>query len=151
GIDIALKVAVSSPYLLRRTIMHRPHCIGADGIGRSHSGDSEICYLYLSIRRNDNVLGLNIPVYNVSIMSSLQTHGNLNGNTGSFLYSQPSFFGNILLQSNAFYQLHNNIVNALILPYVKNVYYIGMGKPCRCLSFPLKFTDKICICAELRL
>ena len=90
-------------------------------------------------------------MYNIPVMGRLQSHGNLNRYAGSFFDRQLSFLGNILFQSNSFYQFHHNVINAMILPYVKNIHYIGMCQACRRLGFSLKFPDKISICAEFRL
>ena len=131
--------------------MYRPHNIGTDGIGGCSPCNTEICNLYLSVCGNHNILRLNIPVYNTMAVCCLQSHGYLNSNTGSFLYGKLAFLGNILLKSDSLDQLHYDIINTLIIAYIKYIYYVWMGKTCCCLRFTSEFLYKSCIFPEFRL
>ena len=75
--------------------MYRTHGVGADGIGGRCPGNTKVCDLYLAVRRNNDVLGLDIPVHDISVMSSFQSHCHLNGDAGCLFYSQFSFFGDV--------------------------------------------------------
>ena len=130
--------------------MHRAHHIRADGIGRSCSCNTEIRYFYFTVHGNNNVLRLHITMYDSMTVSSLESHRYLNGNTGCFLYGKLAFFGDILLQSDPFDQLHYNIVDSVIIAYIKYIYNIGMSKPGCCLSFLLEFLDKGCVFPKFR-
>ena len=131
--------------------MYRSHHIGADGIGGCGSGNTKVCYLYFTVCRNNNVLRLHITVYNSVAVCSLQSHGYLNGNTGCFLYGKLAFLGNILLQGNSLDQFHYNVINALIISYVKYIDDIGMRQSCCCLRLTSEFLYKSCIFPEFRL
>ena len=131
--------------------MYRPHNIGADGIGRSSSCNSKVCYLYFAVCGNNNILRLHITMYNAVAVCCLKSHRYLNGNTGSFLYRKLTFLGNILLKSDSLDQLHYDIINTLIIAYIKYIYYVWMGKTCCCLRFTSEFLYKSCIFPEFRL
>ena len=150
GIDITLGVAESSAHLLRRAVVHRPHHIGADGVGGRCPGDAEIRQLHLSVHGNDNVLRLYIPVNDVVFVCRLKAQGNLDGDAGGLPHGQFTLPCDIILQGNALYQFHDDIVNAIVLPYVIDIYHIGMSQPRGRLRLLAELRDEILIFAELR-
>ena len=73
-IDITLLIHHASARLLRRRIMHRTHYARADRLcGRRRAGNAEICHFNFAIFGNDNILGFNIPVYDMLVMGSLKS------------------------------------------------------------------------------
>src|SRR5699024_9050505 len=127
---------------LRGAVMDRSHYVGADGIGRCSSGNSEICHFYLSVCGNDNILRLYIPVDNAVVMGGLQSHGNLDGDTGGLLNGKLAFLGNIFLKGNTLDQFHDNIVNAVVVAHVKYIYDIRVRQTGSRLGFAAEFPYK---------
>ena len=64
--------------------MHGTHYIGSNGVAGRRLGNTEIRNLYLSFLGNDNVLGLDIPVNDVIVVSRFNTHTYLDGNAHGF-------------------------------------------------------------------
>ena len=149
-IDITLRIAVTATYLFRRTVMYRSHHIGTDRVRRCCSCDTEIRQFYFTVHGNDDVLRFYISVYNVALMCGFQSQRNLDRNTGCFPYGKFSFSCNIVFQGNALYQLHNDIVNAVILPNVIDIYHIRMRQTCCGLCFLSEFGNKAFVLAEFR-
>ena len=130
--------------------MYRSHHIGTDGIGRSCSRNTKVRQLYFTIYRYDNILRFYISVHNIALMCRLQSKRNLNRNTRCLSYGKFSFSCNIVFQGNSLYQLHNNIVNAVILPNIIDIYHIRMRKTCCGLCFLAEFGNKAFVLAEFR-
>ena len=150
-INITLLITVSASDLFRWTVMNRSHYIWAYGIGRSGSCNTKICYFYLSIHGNDNILRFYITMYNPMAVCSFQSHGDLDRNTGCFFYRKLSLFGNVLLESNSLNKLHNNVINSVIVTNIKYIHYIRMCQDCCSLSLTFKLADKRRILSEFRL
>ena len=131
--------------------MNRSHNIGTDRIGGSCSGNAKICYLHLSVCGNDNILRLHITVNNSMIVGCLQSHGNLDCNTGRLFNRKLSFFCNIFLQGDSLYQFHDNVINAFIIAYVKYINNIRMCQSGCCLSLASEFPDKGFVLPKFRL
>lgn len=134
-IDITLLITIATPCLLRRYIVYRSHCTGADCLRCCRLCNTKIRNLYLSFFGNDNILRFDISVYDVMIVSCLNTGTHLNCNTDRFLGRKLSFFMHIFFQSDSFYQLHDHIIESSILPYIIYIDNIRVQKPCCCLCF----------------
>ena len=150
-IDIALGVTVAAPHLLGRAVVHGAHHIGADGIGRGSSGNTEIRKLHLSVYGNDNILGLHIPMDDAAVVGGLQSQRHLDSDAGGLADTQLALSGDVILQGDSFHQLHDNIVNSIVLPHIVHINDIGMGEAGRRLGLPLELVHKVCISAELSL
>ena len=141
-VNIALLIAVSSPGLFRRCIVYRSHGHRTYRRGCNHPRNAEICHFYFSIIGNNNVLRLDIPVYNMMLMRFFNAHTHLDPDADHFFRGKPALFVNVILQRNAFHKLHDNIVKTSVLPYIINIYNIGIEKSCRCLCLGPEFPDK---------
>ena len=53
--------------------MYRSHGVRRIRIGRDGFGDTEISHLHLALSGNDDILRLDIPMYNLIVMGNLQT------------------------------------------------------------------------------
>ena len=82
---------------------------------------------FTSVCGNDDILRFDIAVYNIAVVCCFKTKGNLNGDAGCLFYAQFSFAVNVILQSNSLDKLHDDIVNAAVLPDIVHVYNIRMG------------------------
>ena len=148
-IDIALGITVAASGLLRRRVVHGTHGVRRVGIGRYRLCDSKICHFYFPLTGNNDVLRLDIPVYDLIVVRNLQTGRHLNGNAGSFFYRQPAFFLNISLQGDAFHQLHHNIIDVLLITHIIHIYNIRMSQGGSRLGLLLKLADKISVLYKL--
>ena len=72
-VNVALGVAVTASGLLRGRIVYRSHGVRRIRIGRDGFGDTEISHLHLALPGNDDILRLDIPMYNLIVMGNLQT------------------------------------------------------------------------------
>ena len=72
-------------------------------------------------------MGLNVPVDNSLVVGMLQRLGNLHGKVEGFLPVEvpaPPF--HILLQGDAVYQLHHNVVRIAIGGHIVYIHNVGM-------------------------
>ena len=76
-IDIALFIAEPSPRLFGGSIVDRAHYIGGDRVAGGGLRDSEVRHLDLAFLGNNNVLGLDVSVDDMSPVRSRQAHGDL--------------------------------------------------------------------------
>lgn len=70
---------------------------------------------------NNNILWLNITVYNMVLMCCFHTVSNLNGNADCLFIRKLSSFFNIFFQGNSLNQLHDNVVNSVFFAYIINI------------------------------
>ena len=123
--------------------MNRTHHIGGYRIAGGSLGNSKVCDLHLTFLGNYDVLGFDISVNDVIIMSSFNTHAHLNGNADCLLDGQSCLFFDIFLKGNSLYQFHNNIVDSVFFPYVIYIDNIGVHQPCCRLRLNSEFGYKI--------
>ena len=90
-------------------------------------------------------------MYNPVAVCGLQSHGNLNGNAGSFLYRESALLGNIFLQCDSLDQFHNNVINSIVISNIKYINNIWMCQNCGSLCLTSEFLYKSCIFPKLRL
>ena len=147
-IDITLRIAVAASGLLRGGIVYRAHGICRIRIRRDRFRDAEIRHLYLAVPGDDDILGLDIPMYDLIVVSHLQTGCHLNGDTGGLLDGQTTLFLDIGLEGDALYQLHDDIEDILLITDIIDIDDIRMSQPCCSLSLLLKFADEILILHE---
>ena len=69
----------------------------------------------------------------------------LQGDTDGLLIGEPALSGDVVLQGDAFHQLHDDIVEFSLVYYVIGRHDIGMGQLCRSLGFVLEFPDEVLI------
>ena len=150
GIDITLIVRISAAHLLRRAVMYASHNVRTDRIGRSCLCNTKVGKFYFSVCGNDDVLRFDIAVYNIAVVCCFKTKGNLNGDAGCLFYAQFPFAVNVILQSNSLDKLHDDIVNAAVLPDIVHVYNIRMGESCCGLCLRAELADKGFILPEFR-
>ena len=131
--------------------MDGSHYIGTDGIGRRSTGNTEVCHLYFTVHGNNNILGFHITMYDSVAMSSFQSHGNLDCNTGSLFYRELSFLGDVFFKSDPFDQFHYNVIDAVVISYIKYIYNIGVCQNCCSLCLTSELADKCCILPKFRL
>ncbi len=77
------------------------------------------------------------------VVGSLNAHGNLDRDADRLFNGKPGLFFNILLQSNAFHQFHDNIINIVLFAYIIDIHHIRMCQTCRRLCLHLEFGNKI--------
>lgn len=90
-------------------------------------------------------------MYNPVAVCGFKPHRYLDCNTGCLFYRKLTLFGNVFFKGNSFDKLHNDVINPVIIPHIKYIYYIRMGQDCRSLCFTFKFPDKCCILSKFRL
>ena len=129
--------------------MYGTHDIRSNRIGVCSFCNTKIGKLYFTICGNNNILRFHIPVNNSPVMGCLQSQRNLNRNTGRFLDTQLTLSGNIILQRNAFYQFHNDIIQTVVISYIVYINNVRMRQPgCR-LGFFSEFGYECGIFFEL--
>ncbi len=96
-IDVTFFVRESSPCLLRRRVVDRPHHIGGNGIARCRLRDAKIRYLYFSLFGDNDILRFDVPMYDMIVMCRLDSHCHLDCDTDGFLGCQPDLFFYIFL------------------------------------------------------
>ncbi len=120
--------------------MYRSHHIGTDRIGRCCSCNTKICNFYFPSYGNDDILRFDISVDNSLCAASIPcTPGS---QYWLLPYGKFSFSSNIFFQGNSLYQLHDDIINAVIFPYIIYIYNIRMRQSCCSLCFRSKFRNK---------
>ena len=129
-INIALFIAVAAPRLLRGSIMYTSHYVRGNGIAGRCLCNTEIRYLYLAVLGNNDILGFDVPVDNMIVMGSLDSHADLNCNADSLLIGKARLFFNIFFQGNPFHQFHDNIINAVFLTDIVYIDNIWMHQSC---------------------
>ena len=77
------------------------------------------------------------------IMGGLDAHTRLNGYTDCFFYGKTCFFLDIFFEGDSFHQLHDNIMDAVVLTNIINIYNVGMHQACRSLGLHPEFGYKI--------
>ena len=73
--------------------MNRPDGVGIFRLHTDGLGNAKIRYFHFSVHGNNNILRLNIPMDNMTLMSSHHALGNLNGNSDCLFIVQAPFFG----------------------------------------------------------
>ena len=134
-INIAFFIAISAPCLFWRGIVDGSHHIGGNGITGGCLGNTKVRHLYLPIPGDNNILRLDIPMNNMIVMGSLNSHTNLYRNADCLFKRQPRLFFNIFFERDPFHQLHYNIIDIIFFANIIHVYYIGVHQPCRRLCF----------------
>ena len=129
--------------------MHTSHDIGCDRIAGRCLGNTKVHDLDLSVSGNHNILWLDIAVDNMIVVSCLNTHGNLNGNTDRFLDGKTGFFLNILFECDTLNQFHDDIVDTVFLSDIINTDNIGMHQSCCGLCLHTEFGNKIGVFRKL--
>ena len=150
-IYITLLITISAPCLLRRNVMHRSHRIGIDRIGGSRPGNTKISYLYLTFLRYNNILGLNIAMHYVMIMSCFNSLSYLDSYAYSLSYTKPALLFYIFFEGYSLYQFHNNIVYSIFITDIIYVYNISVYKSCRRLCFHTELSHKRPVFTKFRL
>ena len=125
--------------------MNGPHCIRCIRIRGNRFRDSKIRHLHLALTGNNDILRLDVPMHNLIVVRNLQAGGHLNSDAGSLFDCQPALLLDIGLQRDAFHQLHDNVVDILLVAYVINIYDIRMRQSRCCLRLFLELTDEIFI------
>ena len=131
--------------------MHGTHGIGADGLAGGRLGDAKIRDFYFSFLGDDDILRFDIPVHNVLRVRGFDSLAYLYGDTDGFLHLKTFLFLDILLQGDAFHQLHDNVMEIFRFPYVKYVDNVGMRQTGGRLCFGTKFLYEILIGIKFRL
>ena len=150
-IDIALLVAESASGLFRGGIVHGSHDIGSDRVAGRRLGNTEIRDLDLSFAGNDDILRLDISVDNVVSVGRFESHGDLQSDRDRLFIAQISLLAYVIFQCDAVHKFHDNIVNALFLTDVIDIYDIGMHQACRSLRLHPEFGYKIRVFRKLLL
>ena len=145
GIDVALGVAVTASGLLRGSIMHGTHGVRSIRIGGNGFCDAEIRHLHLALPGNNDILGLNVPMYNLIVVGNLQARSHLNGDAGRLFDGQPALFLDISLEGDALHQFHDDIENILLVAHVIDIDDIRVGQRRSGLGLLLELADKIFI------
>ncbi len=109
--------------------MDRPHHIGCEGIARRRLCYTKICYFDLPFLGYDNILRLDIPMYDMVIVCRLDSHRHLNRDTDRFLCGESDFFLNILFERDAFHKLHHDIVDPFLLAYIIYIHNVRVHEP----------------------
>ena len=120
-VNIASLVAEPASCLFRRRIVDGTHSIGADRVGRSRLGNPKIRHFHLAVFGNDDVLRLDISVYNVCRMGDSHTRTHLNRDADDFLVGQPALSLYIIFQRNPLDQLHDHVIQP---PVFSDVVYV---------------------------
>ncbi len=110
--------------------MDASHDVGTDRIGGGCLRDTKVGKFYFSVCGNDDILRFDIPVNDVPVVCRLKTKGNLNRDAGCLFDAQFSLSVNVILQSDAFDKLHDDIVDAAVLPDIVHVDNVRMGQSC---------------------
>ena len=131
--------------------MYRSHHIGGNSITGCCLGNTKICYLYLAFLGDHNILGFDIPVDDMIVMGSFDTHAHLDGNTDCLLHRQSGLFLDILFEGDPLYKLHDNIINTVLFTDIIYIHDIGMHQACCCLCFYSEFGYEIGILTEFLL
>ncbi len=151
GIDVGPCVRVPASHLLRRAVMNGSHRVGADGVGGGGAGDAEIRHLDLAVCGNADILRLHIPVDDPLIVSRREPHADLNRDAGRFPDGKLSLLRDIFFQCDAFDELHDDIIIALVLAHIVDVDDIRIGEPRRCLGLAPELRDEAAVIREFRL
>ena len=150
-IDITLFIAVTPSGLLGRSIVYTSHDIRSDGITGSCLGNTEVRHLDFAVLGDNNILRLDIPMDNMIIMCSLNTHAYLDGDTYRFLVRQSGLLLNVLFEGNTLYQFHDDIIDSVLFPDIIDIDNIGVHQSCCRLCLDPEFGYKISIFAEFLL
>ena len=150
-VDVGTGIGISSPHLLRRTVMDRSHRIGTDGVGGCRAGDSEVRHLHLAVCRDNDILRLHIAVNDALGMCSRKAHTYLDRDTRGLPHGKLPLFRDIILEGNSLDKFHYYIIIARILPDVKNIDDIGIRQTGRSLCLSPELGNERPILPELRL
>ena len=128
-IDIAFFIHIAASCLLRGEIMHRACriCRCCHGGCGCRSGNTKIRHLYHAVCPYQNILGLDISMYDVRLMRLTQRRGNLNCHIDSRTGIKGCFFLDCLLQCIPVDVFINDIINISVLAHIIRSYDIRMG------------------------
>ncbi len=133
GIDIAFFVHITAPRLFRRKIMDRARgiCRCRHGCRGRGSCNAEIRYFYHAICPHKDILGLDIPMYNMPFMRLRKRGRNLYCHIDGRAGVKRSFFLYRLFQRIPMNIFHNNKVYIIVRPNIIYPHDIWVGKLCR--------------------
>ena len=110
-IDIGTGIHPATLGLLGADVVYAAQCFLGEGIALGHHpGDTKVRNLDAAILQHHHIMGFDIPVNNATAVGMLQGFGDLNTKMKGLLPVQSTSGLHVLLQADAFDQLHNDIV-----------------------------------------
>ena len=146
-IDIALFIHIAASCLFWRKIMYRTCCIGCGchGCGTGSTGNAEVCYLYYAVCSHQNVLGFDVPMYDMCFVclrkGRCDLDGYINGGTGI----ERCFLSNGCFQRIPMNVFHNDIVDISIFAYIIHTDNVRVRKSCGRTCFRTETFNKFFI------
>ena len=128
--------------------MHRSERILRNCIRGSGLRDTEIGNLDLAFSRNNDILGLYVPVNDMMRMRCFHCLRNLDGNSDGFLYIKLALAFNELLQGDALYELHDDVVKTVIVTDIIDTDDVRMRQTRNRLCFGPEFLNEVLIRRE---
>ena len=111
GVDVGTGIYTTALCLLGRDVMYAAQSFLGKGVALGHHpGNTKVSDLYAAILQHHYVMGLDIPVDDATAVSMFQCFGDLNTKVEGFFPVQGTPSLHVLLQTNAFDQLHDDIV-----------------------------------------
>src|SRR5690606_10642926 len=113
-------------------------------------GDAEIRDFDPALRRNEDVVGFDVPVNQLPPVGGLQRPRHGPGDVGGPLGRQPAFLPQYLLQVAALYVFEDDIVDVAGVADVEDVHHVGMGQAGRRLRLLHESLQELRIAGKLR-
>ena len=128
-IQVASVIHPAALGLLRGNVMNTSQCFLSQGVALAHdSSNAEVRHLHRAILQHHHIVGLNISVDDSAAVGMLQGFRNLHSKVQSLLPVQRTALFQILLQGDAFDQLHDDIVCIICGRNVVHLYDIGIAQ-----------------------
>ena len=121
-----------------------------DGRSAYRLRDSEVRKLCDACIGNQNVVRLDVSMYNLIFMCEAECRCNLPRDADCLFIVDPTLFFNQLAERFSLYEFHNDEVDISLLSDIVNTYNIRMGKPCCRLRLSSEIFHKLRVLGKFR-
>ena len=153
GVQVAAGVDVAATRLLRRDIVDAAQgLLGHGALGVGDAGDAEVGHLHAAVPEDHDVLGLDVPVDDAPAVGVAQRLEDLTHEVQRLPPIQAAAaLAHILLQGDAFDELHDDVFHAVGLVDVEDVDDVGMVELGHRLGFVVEPVADLLVLCQLRL
>ena len=146
-VNVTLFIHIAASSLFWRKIMYRSCRIGwgCHGCGTGSTGNAEVCYLYHTVCPHQNVLGLDVPMYDMGFVCLRKGRCNLNGYINGGTGIKRRFLPNGCFQRIPMNVFHNDIVDLPLLANIIHTDNVGVRKSCGRTRFRTEPFDKFLV------
>ena len=149
-VQVAAVVDSAALGLLGRDVVDRAQRLTGQGIlGRADAGNAKISDLDAAVLEDHNIMGLNVPMDDATVMGMIQRTGDLHGEMQSLPPVEAGLLLKVLLQGDSFDELHDDKVCICRTGHIVNADDVGVGQHGDRLRLRVEATVEFLVLGEL--